>query len=204
MQIIYKINDWRHKMTAKVISAKNIRYFLRGGAMFSDITSVQMNGKCLISLGRKADIKIGENFILNSGKYCIDNLACSKIAIGDGASFSVGDNSGFSNIVIQCLQEIRIGNFVNVGAGCMLMDSDFHSLDWRKRADRKIDSGNAKTAPILIGDYVFIGARSIVLKGVTIGERAIISAGSVVVSDIPPDCIAGGNPCKVIRFLNND
>lgn len=55
--------------------------------------------------------------------------------------------------------------------------------------------------PIVIEDDVLIGARSIVLKGVTIGARSVIGAGSVVVKDIPADCIAAGNPCKVIKYL---
>ena len=53
----------------------------------------------------------------------------------------------------------------------------------------------------MIGDNAFIGARSIIQKGVTIGEKAIIAAGSVVVKDIPPMCIAAGNPAKVIKYL---
>ena len=53
-------------------------------------------------------------------------------------------------------------------------------------------------------DDVWIGARCIILKGVTIGERSVIGAGSVVVSDIPADCIAAGNPCKVIRSISNE
>ncbi len=87
------------------------------------------------------------------------------------------------------------------GGGTYINDSNHHSTDWRDRADRKLDVQNAKTAPIVIGDYVFIGARCMILKGVTIGEKSIIAAGSVVVKDIPANCIAGGNPCKVIKVL---
>jgi acetyltransferase-like isoleucine patch superfamily enzyme len=57
---------------------------------------------------------------------------------------------------------------------------------------------------VIIEDDVFIGARSVICKGVTIGARSIIAAGSVVVKDIPADCIAGGNPCKVIKYLNSE
>ena len=58
-------------------------------------------------------------------------------------------------------------------------------------------------SPIFIEDDVWIGAHSIILKGVTIGARSIIGAGSVVTKSIPADCVAAGNPCKVIRKLNN-
>lgn len=90
------------------------------------------------------------------------------------------------------------------------MDTDAHNLDWQIRAgllrdvkNRIIeDSTSAKSAPVTIEDYAFIGTRSIILKGVTIGARSIIAAGSVVSRSIPPDCIAGGNPCKVIKQIN--
>ena len=90
---------------------------------------------------------------------------------------------------------------LTLGGGSFITDSNHHSTDWQDRADRKRDVQNAQTAPIVIGDYVFIGAQSMVLKGVTIGEKSIIAAGSVVVKDIPANCIAGGNPCKVIKQL---
>ena len=155
----------------------------------------------MLSLGHGCKVRIGEGFIINSGgKYSIDNLSFTKINIAPGATFTVGAYSGMSNPTIQCLNKIEIGDHVNIGAGCMLLDSDFHSMDWQDRADRKRDASHAKTAPISIGDYVFIGARSIILKGVSIGSRSAIAAGSVVVSDIPADCLAGGNPCKVIRY----
>ena len=80
------------------------------------------------------------------------------------------------------------------------MDSNFNSSDWHVRRSES-DIKDAKSSPVTICDDVFIGAGSIICKGVTIGERSMIAAGSVVVSDIPADCIAGGNPCKVIKNL---
>lgn len=64
-----------------------------------------------------------------------------------------------------------------------------------------MDNHTAKCAPIVIKDHVLIGAKSIILKGVTIGEGSVIGAGSVVVKDIPANCIAAGNPCKVIKRM---
>lgn len=62
------------------------------------------------------------------------------------------------------------------------------------------DIKNKRNAPIQIDDDVLIGTRSIILKGVHIGARAIIGSGSVVTKDIPADCIAAGNPCKIIKI----
>lgn len=90
------------------------------------------------------------------------------------------------------------------------MDSDAHNLDYRIRASKEQigqiskDALTAKTAPIVIEDDVLIGTRCIILKGVTIGARSVIGGGSVVTKSIPPDCIAAGNPCKVIKFINHD
>lgn len=94
-----------------------------------------------------------------------------------------------------------IGKYVNIGAGTLIIDSNYHSLDWSVRRNRSLDKKSALTAPVIIEDDVFIGARCIICKGVTIGARSIIAAGSVVVKDIPADCIAGGNPCAVIKRL---
>lgn len=88
------------------------------------------------------------------------------------------------------------------------MDSDAHNLDYRIRASKELidkiskDVLTAKTAPIVIEDDVLIGTRCIILKGVTIGARSVIGSGSVVTKSIPPDCIAVGNPCRVIKIAN--
>lgn len=105
-----------------------------------------------------------------------------------------------SDTVINCKPLISIGKNIKIGTGCMIMDSNFHSSDWRvRRTDSDIEEAVSK--PVQICDDVFVGAQSIVCKGVTIGERSMIAAGSVVVSDIPADCIAGGNPCKEIKMI---
>ena len=74
----------------------------------------------------------------------------------------------------------------------------------RKRIRRtKEDQNDAQSASIVIEDDVFVGTRCIILKGVKIGARSIIAAGSVVTKSIPADCIAGGNPCQIIRRNTN-
>lgn len=161
---------------------------------------VTFRGRCGIkSTGR---LILGENFSCNSGStFGIGNGVCSKISVSKDASLTIGKQFGMSNTVINCHESITIGDFVNIGDGCLIMDSNFHSTDWKVREDRGLDVKNAKTAPIKIGNHVFVGARSIICKGVTIGDRAIVAAGSVVVKDIPEDCVAGGNPARVIKQI---
>nr|WP_239472900.1 DapH/DapD/GlmU-related protein [Bacteroides caecigallinarum] len=81
------------------------------------------------------------------------------------------------------------------------MDTDCHCVNYLSRRDPKIDGPQCGSSPIVIEDDVLIGTRCIILKGVTIGARSIIAAGSVVTKSIPSDSIAAGNPAKVVRIL---
>ena len=83
------------------------------------------------------------------------------------------------------------------------MDPDCHNINSLKRKDRATYAITSAKAPIVIEDDVLIGTRCIILKGVTIGARSVIGAGSVVTKSIPADSIAAGNPCKVIKSINN-
>ena len=107
-----------------------------------------------------------------------------------------------SNTAIHCHKSITIGNCVNFGGGVMIFDTDFHSLDWKDRQDGT-DIAKRAIAPVVIDDYVFIGADSIILKGVHIGEKSIVGAGSVVSKDIPAGEIWAGNPARFIKRIND-
>lgn len=84
------------------------------------------------------------------------------------------------------------------------MDSDAHSLSYVDRRESVQDMKNRIDREIVIGDDVLIGANSIILKGVHIGARSVVGAGSVVTKDVPEDCIVAGNPAKVIKGLKID
>lgn len=81
----------------------------------------------------------------------------------------------------------------------MIFDTDFHSVNASRRTNRKEDIENAKKSPIHIGDLVFIGTGCIIGKGVCIGDKSIVAAGSVVTKDIPAGEIWGGNPARFIK-----
>jgi acetyltransferase-like isoleucine patch superfamily enzyme len=114
------------------------------------------------------------------------------------ARIVIGENVGISGSTISAKEAITIGDNVIIGSGCIISDSDAHALEYEARMAHVAPA----TAPIHIGEGAFIGARSIILKGVTIGARSVIGAGTVVVRDIPPNCIAAGNPAKPIRSFN--
>lgn len=174
-------------------------YLYRKGASVSP--DAKWLGGVKLNISCHSDVQIGKAFICRGKGNGIDVSLFSNIVVNEGARLIIGNYSGMSNTSIHCQQEITIGDHVNIGGGCMIFDTNFHSINWRDRDDRQKDVANKKTAPIHIGNYVFIGARSIICKGVSIGDRSIIAAGSVCIKNIPPDCIAGGNPCKVIKML---
>jgi maltose O-acetyltransferase len=113
----------------------------------------------------------------------------SVITIGAGTSFS-------NNVQVIAEKGVSIGRRCLIGDGVLIFDSDFHHLSAEGRHHLP-----AAVAAVVIEDNVFIGSRTIILKGVTIGKDSVIGAGSVVVRSIPPGVIAAGNPAKVIRPL---
>ena len=118
-----------------------------------------------------------------------------------GGVISVGNNVGISSGVLWVRNRLTIGDNVKIGALTVIMDNDAHSLNWQERSHQPEIKTNVKSAPITIEDDVLIGTSCLIMKGVTIGARSVIGAGSVVTHDIPADCVAAGNPCKVIRSL---
>jgi acetyltransferase-like isoleucine patch superfamily enzyme len=155
-------------------------------------------------IGKKAKIHIGDNFryASGSGYNPLSRNIKGAIYAVKNASVIIGNNVRISSTSIMAKEEIRIDDNVRIGGDTIIMDTDAHNLDWRIRNNRKIDSSTAKTAPIHIKESVFIGTRCIILKGVTIGEHSVIGSGSVVTKDVPANCIAAGNPAKVIKCVD--
>lgn len=158
---------------------------------------------CLMLHESNGTLIIGKNFACNNKvtsnsigliQPCVFNISLA------GSKLEIGDNVGISGSTICASNSVTIGNNVLIGSGCLITDTDAHPIDWRDRRE----GYNEKTgiAPVKIGNDVFIGARCIILKGVTIGDRSVIGAGSVVVKDVPADCIVAGNPAKIVKDLN--
>ena len=146
-------------------------------------------------------VSLGKNVMFNSYTDHSWNSKCKLIVLAN-ATLVIGDYSGMNGTMIYCSQKVLIGNHVKIGGGTRISDSNHHSLDYKIRRTPE-DSNYAKSAPVIIGDDVFIGANSYIGKGVTIGSRSIVAAGSVVVKSIPADEIWGGNPAKFIKKIND-
>jgi acetyltransferase-like isoleucine patch superfamily enzyme len=163
-------------------------------------------GKICLKISKNhGSLKIGHHFILQAGGFrnAISRNAMACIQVDENANLIIGNHVRMSDVVIWARMSIEIGDFVTIGADTIIMDSNAHPLDWSDRRRECVDEQETKKKikhqPVIIENDVFIGARCIIGKGVEIGKRSIIAAGSVVVSDIPADVTAGGNPCKVIR-----
>lgn len=124
------------------------------------------------------------------------NRKCMLSTHHPDASITIGEGCGFSGTVIGAKSQIRLGNQVLCGANTLITDFDWHGVH---PTERRTTTGEPR--PITIGNNVFIGYSSVVLKGVTIGDNSVIAANSVVTRDIPANVIAGGNPCKVIKHF---
>ena len=115
-------------------------------------------------------------------------LAGARLSIGDGTSINRG-------VSICAQQSVSIGRDCGIGNDCLIFDTDFHAL-----GDVSDDEA-ANASPVTIGDRVWLASRSVVLKGVTIGDGAVICAGSVVATSVAPYTMVGGVPARVIRKL---
>ena len=150
-------------------------------------------------------IQIGKGFIANSGDNhnpVFGDLKIKMITPLKNSSIRIGDNVGMSNCTLFAYDSIIIEDNVMIGGGVNIWDTDFHPTFTQIRDSRSEDLSNVSMKPVHIKRNAFIGALSIILKGVIIGENSIIGAGSVVSQSIPDNVVAAGNPCQVIRAIN--
>lgn len=128
----------------------------------------------------------GENLWLQPPFYCDYGY---NIFCGEKVFFNF-------NCVVLDVCEVKIGSRTLFGPNVQIYTAT-HPMNHAERA-----SGKEFAKPITIGEDVWVGGSAVICPGVTIGDRAVIGAGSVVTKDIPVDVFAAGNPCKVIRRLN--
>ncbi len=165
--------------------------------------SCRVEGRLLLERKDGAQITVGSRFhcISGAGVNRLGRNLRSGIFAGEGAVIRIGDGVGMSCSTLWARSSITIGNHVNIGADCMIMDHDAHSLYYLHRRDYSVDRQHIASKPVTIGNDVLLGARCVVLKGVTIGDRSVVGAGSVVTGDIPPDQVWAGNPARFIHPL---
>lgn len=127
----------------------------------------------------------GAHFTINPGFKC-----------DYGTFITLGEHfyANYNCVILDCAP-VTFGDNVFIAPNCSFYTAG-HPVDWPTR-----NSGLEFAYPITVGDNVWIGGSVTVLPGVTIGSGAVIGGGSVVTHDIPPNVVAVGNPCKVIRTI---
>lgn len=154
----------------------------------------------------KVYMEIGDNCNI-SGRYVFE--------IGTG-KITIGNNTAIGGGLFICIDGIDIGSDVLFSWGCTVADNNSHSVawthrktdvaDWKRGLDEnKIgfykDWTHVKRSPVRVKDKAWIGFDVVILKGVTIGEGAVVAAGSVVTKDVPDWTVVAGNPAKVVRII---
>lgn len=155
-------------------------------------------GRPLISRAGGSTMILAEGVRIHSAVRS-NPLGCFQPSVlrtmAPGARLEVGRNAGMSGAVICAGKSIEIGEGTLLGSGAMVLDNDLHLRDedgtWQVDYVRH-------ARPVKIGKRVFVGARAIILKGVHIGDGAVVGAGTVVTRDVPAGMVAVGNPAQVI------
>lgn len=133
---------------------------------------------------------IGDRVQLNS------TIATTELVSGPDGTLTIGPrtlvNFGCS---LVALERLEIGPDCHVGPYTMMLDNDFHYVEPERRLERP------PSRPIVIGRNVWVGARSIIMSGVTVGDDSCVAAGSVVTKSVPPRSLVGGVPARVIKEL---
>lgn len=196
------------KIRSAFYKAWNLLYFLTKGVKFGR----RMRVFDRVYLLGQGQVTIGDDFIFTSGS-CINpicrNIRGAFYTVTPEARIEIGDRVGISSACLWAKERITIGNDVNIGGDCLIMDNDAHPHNYKLRrrgyaaeAGREAYLKKIPTAPIVIGDDVWIGARCQILKGVIIGDRSIIAAGSIVTKNVPADEIWGGVPARFLKKVD--
>ena len=172
---------WNEPMFRYRAARVGERLLLEGGTPF-------ILGPGQVEVGNDVHLSSHVNFLVGSKDY-----PDGRVVVGDHTFLGFG-------ATFSALREIRIGSHVLIAERVQVFDNNSHSIDpeIRNTIDRLAPSD---IAPVVIGDKAWIGAVSIILKGVTVGECAVVAAGSVVTSNVPPYTVVGGNPARVLREI---
>ena len=158
--------------------------------------NLRCNGFPYVKIRKGGRLIIGDDVQINSSRWANAHIVDGgmNLFVGAGAQLIIANGAGVSGSRIVAMERIEIGQGVLIGAGCLICDSDMHEIPLGA-------NGGVRTKTILIGSRAFIGAQSIILKGVEIGEGAVVGAGTVVSKSVPANSMVAGNPAKMIRTL---
>lgn len=185
------------------IKKKSDYDFLIARGVETEYGYVTLVGEPIIQKAEGSRIIIGKGVTLVSSQdanVAGINHPCILSTQRSGAELVIGEGCGFSGSSIVSFNRIEIGRNFGGGVNSSIYDGDFHGL----KAKDRCSSECVKSAPVIIGDDVWMAANSMILKGVTVGNRVVIGAMSLVTHDIPDDCLVVGNPARIIKTIDNE
>jgi acetyltransferase-like isoleucine patch superfamily enzyme len=147
------------------------------------------NANCIKKNYRSTIIRLDKNATLKVDGVFSLYYDCDIIGF-ENSIIELGSGFLNSNVKIRCKNKISIGRNVAISHDVTIMDSDAHEISYE---------GYQMTKPISIGNNVWIGSRALIMKGVAIGDGAIVAAGSIVTKDVPPNSMVAGIPAKIIK-----
>jgi len=170
------------RMVSYVVRLVAAKYYLRNCKTGKLVST---RGKPLIIA--KGEITIGDRVVIWS---LFDR---TKLSVRTGGKLVIGDGSRLNGVHIAVKDYVEIGKNVRIAPYTLIMDSDFHAVD-----EHDVDG---KRAPVIIHDDVWLASKCSILKGVTIGQGAVVATGAVVTKDVPPYTVVAGVPARVIQHL---
>lgn len=187
---------------------KAFRFKLKYGGQVTLLGSLRILGKLPIcKLPGNSKLILGDKVVLNSD-FDNTNTALTfkcKLVCGLEGVIEIGDNTMLNGVCVTAYKKVSIGRNCQIASCTLITDTDFHPVDPKIREKEvlgyKIDYNLVAKKEVTIGNNVWIGWGTTILKGVTIGDNTIIAAGAVVVTDIPANCLAAGNPAIVKKHF---
>ena len=157
--------------------------------------NIQVLGKLpYLKLFKDSECAFGENVVINSD-FRNSNTALSnrcKFVLGYTGKLNIGENTMLNGCSITAYQSVTIGKNCQIASSSFITDTDFHPIDPAEREKqvtrKKYDLATVNKADVVIGDNVWIGWGSIILKGTVIGNNCVVGAGSLVTGDISGEC----------------
>ncbi|MBK9048512.1 MAG: acyltransferase [Bacteroidetes bacterium] len=148
----------------------------------------------IVMCRKKPSLNISGTLIIGNGTKLWSVINRVRISSFRGAVVIIGENTFINGARIAAKKKISIGNNVHIAPEVIIMDSDFH--------DATDLDASGKSAEVIIGNHVWISTRAMILKGVTIGDGAVVAAGAIVTKDVPPYTLVAGIPARHIKKLN--
>ncbi|MEK7672401.1 MAG: acyltransferase [Patescibacteria group bacterium] len=177
-------------LIAKILSSVLRAYFkLRFGGRISWGRDVILNHR--FKFKGPGKLIIGDEVNMWAHKEANEFLTFSNEAV-----IKIGKRTRLNGVTVQCRQSVTIGEECLIGSA-IIMDNDFHSVYFEKRKDPKA----IKSAPVVIGDCVWLAGQCAILKGVNIGTESVVGFRAVVTKDIPAKKVAAGNPAVIVKDI---